>query len=195
MSSSSRRTSSSRRPGACSAAFAWRCARRSEVIPISPEPRPWSRREKQSTRIRTIPICRRCAGNTGSISSIIAAIVSPVSKRVPCICLWRNCRPPQTARPFGRNTNLLLNISVSVNTGLFFSGVPRQRFPLKCNFCTLNLHFGRAGFLSGECDKNGFCVHSSLGKSGSQRNVSSRPRSFLTAIRLYHSRHFHRLAR
>ena len=105
MSSNSRRTFSSRRPGACSAAFAWRCARRSDAILISPVPRPWSRREKQSTRIRTIPICRRCAQNTGNVSSTTAAKVSPVSKRVPCICLWRNCRPPQTARLSGRKND------------------------------------------------------------------------------------------
>ena len=58
------------------------------------------------------------AGATGSISSITAAKVSPVSKRVPCICLWRNCRPPQTARLSGRRNDLFLNDSASVDTGL-----------------------------------------------------------------------------
>ena len=118
MSSISRRIFSSRRPGVCSAAFAWRCARRSDAILISPEPRQWSRRKRSLTRIRMIPIGRRCAGNTGSISSITAAKVSPVSKRVPCICLWRNCRPPQTARLSGRRNDLFLNDSASVDTGL-----------------------------------------------------------------------------
>ena len=62
--------------------------------------------EKRSTRTGTMSICRSCAGKYRKhffdhFRQSLACV-----KACPCICLCRNCRPPQTARPSGRKMNL-----------------------------------------------------------------------------------------
>ena len=66
--------------------------------------------------------------STGSFSSITAARVSHVSMRVPFICLWRNCRPPQTARQSGRkNESPLVSTNTIVSPWFFLtSGLNKE---------------------------------------------------------------------